>query len=311
MLYVGYIYRFYCLISHKNYIGITTQDFNRRWNQHKNESLGEQEFKDTHFHRAIRKYGWDSFEKTVLLKLESDSKEKLLESLSQLEQYYVEKYNSYNKGYNSTKGGKGVISHTTQKKVVVFNELGEYLDTCDSRVEASKKYNVATTSVSDCCTRTILSAGWFNNLRLIFRDEEDTVTQEDIEKIKKARKNQPVPVRCYDYNTGEVLGEYSSIIEAQSKTGVDSDSISKCTLHKTKSTIQGGKKLVWRKLDDTYIPKYIVEAFYGDLSIGRYVSLAHAADVFGIQPSHISEYLNKKRKSAGKYKGKDIIWKRL
>ena len=63
---------------------------------------------------------------------------------------------------------------------------------------------------------------------------------------------------------------------------MDSDSISKCTLHKTKSTIQGGKKLVWRKLDDTYIPKYIVEAFYGDLSIGRYVSLAHAADVFGI-----------------------------
>lgn len=48
MLYVGYVYRFYCLTSQKNYIGITTQDINRRWDQHKNESLGKQVFKDTH-----------------------------------------------------------------------------------------------------------------------------------------------------------------------------------------------------------------------------------------------------------------------
>lgn len=311
MLYVGYVYRFYCLTSQKNYIGITTQDINRRWDQHKNESLGKQVFKDTHFHRAIRRYGWDNFERTILLRLESDSEEQLLESLNQLEQYYIQKYDSYNNGYNSTKGGKGVISHTTQRKVIVFNELGEYIDTCNSRVEASKKYDVMATSVSDCCTRTILSAGWFNNLRLVFRDEGDTVTQEDIKKIQRARKNKPVPVRCYDYNTGQILGEYSSIIEAQSKTGVDADSISKCSLHKIKSTIQGGKKLVWRKLDDAYTPKYIVEAFCGEFSIGRYVSLAHAADVFGIQANHISEYLNGKRKSAGKYKGENIIWKRL
>ncbi len=298
-----YVYRFYCLTSQKNYIG---QDINRRWDQHKNESLGKQVFKDTHFHRAIRRYGWDNFERTILLRLESDSEEQLLESLNQLEQYYIQKYDSYNNGYNST---KGVISHTTQRKVIVFNELGEYIDTCNSRVEASKKYDVMATSISDCCTRTILSAGWFNNLRLIFRDEGDT--QEDIKKIQRARKNKPVPVRCYDYNTGQILGEYSSITEAQSKTGVDTDSISKCSLHKIKSTIQGGKKLVWRKLDDAYTPKYIVEAFCGEFSIGRYVSLSHAADVFGIQANHISEYLNGKRKSAGKYKGENIIWKRL
>ena len=42
-----------------------------------------------------------------------------------------------------------------------------------------------------------------------------------------------------------------------------------------------------------------------------YVSLSHVADVFGIQANHISEYLNGKRKSAGKYKGENIIWKRL
>lgn len=261
MLYVGYVYRFYCLTSQKNYIGITTQDINRRWDQHKNESLGKQVFKDTHFHRAIRRYGWDNFERTILLRLESDSEEQLLESLNQLEQYYIQKYDSYNNGYNSTKGGKGVISHTIQRKVIVFNELGEYIDTCNSRVNASKKYDVMATSISDCCTRTILSAGWFNNLRLVFRDEGDTVTQEDIKKIQRVRKNKPVPVRCYDYNTGQILGEYSSITEAQSKLGQIQTLSVKCSLHKIKSTIQGGKKLVWRKLDDAYTPKYIVEAF--------------------------------------------------
>lgn len=311
MKYVGYVYRIHCLMNSKDYIGITTQSIDRRWNQHKNESEGDIGLSLNHFHLAIRKYGWDQFEKSILLKIESDTEELLIESLRTLEIFYIEKYNSYKNGYNSTVGGEGVISDIRNKKVLVFNELGEFIEECPSRIEASKKYNVLAQNISDCCNRVIQSSGWLNNLRLIFRNEKDSVTEEDLRKIAKARKNQPVPVRCYDFNTGEILGEYPSIIMAASETGIDPDSISKCSLHKTKSTIKGGKKLVWRKLDDSYTPNYTVEAFIGDESIGKYVSIVNAADVYNLNPSHISEYLSGKRKTGGYYDGNPIIWKRI
>ena len=38
MKYVGYVYKIYCTVTSKIYIGITTRDINIRWNQHKNES---------------------------------------------------------------------------------------------------------------------------------------------------------------------------------------------------------------------------------------------------------------------------------
>lgn len=311
MQYVGYVYKIHCLITNKDYIGITTQNINRRQNQHKNESLGNQEFKDNHFHRAIRKYGWEQFEKSILLKIEADNYDTLRESLDELESFYIKKYDTYNNGYNSTYGGSGVICDTNNKKVLVFNELGEFIEECESRVVAASKYSVLPTSVSDCCNRIILSSGWKNNLRIIFRNEGDTVTEEDIERIRKARKNKQVPVKCYDFNTGELLGTYPSIVEASNQTGIDSDSISKCALHKIKSTIQGGKKLVWRKDNEEYTPIYTIEAFYGDLSLGRYVSTSHASDVFNVPVKYISEYLCGKRKSAGKYNGENIIWKRI
>lgn len=311
MNFIGYVYKIYCLITQKNYIGITTQSIDRRWDQHKNESIGETGLNLNHFHLAIRKYGWDNFEKTILLKIESDTKEHLIESLKQLEVFYIEKYNSYKNGYNSTIGGEGIITDLNNKKVLVFNELGQFLDTCSSRVEAAKKYNVLASNVGECCNRIIQSSGWKNNLRLIFRNEDDIVTQEDLNRIKKARKNQPVPVKCYDFNTGELLGEYESIVQAERETGIDSDSISKCSLYKTKSTIQGGRKLVWRKLSDTYEPKYKIEAFIDNKSIGKYVSIANAADIYNLNPSHISEYLSGKRKTGGYYLGKPIIWVKL
>lgn len=302
MKFVGYVYRVYCLTTSKSYIGITTQDIDRRWSQHKNESTGDEGLRLNHFHMAIRKYGWDQFEKTILLKLESDTLENLVESLNQLETFYIEKYDSYNNGYNSTLGGGGIISDSVYKKVLVFNENGDFIKECESRKAAAEEFNVMQQNVSDCCSRKILSSGWKDGLRLIFRNEDDIITEEDLIKIKKARKNQPVPVRCYDFYTGEILGEYESIVQASEETGVSKDGISSCSLLKTKSTVKGGKKLVWRKLQDTYEPKYIIEAFINGKSVGKFTSVSHAAKTFDINPGHISDYL-KGRKHGDRYNG--------
>lgn len=59
------------------------------------------------FANAIRKWGWDSFEGSILEE-NIDSQEKL----NELEKYYIKKYDSFNNGYNSTLGGDGVSGCT-------------------------------------------------------------------------------------------------------------------------------------------------------------------------------------------------------
>ena len=151
--------------------------------------------------------------KNLFLKLEADSKEILVKSLKKLEIYYIEENNSYNEGYNSTIGGDGIINDAQNKKVEVYNELGEYLGQCESRAEAASKYKVLASSVSDCCNRIIYSSGWLDGLRLIFRNEDDTVTPKDLQKLKRIRKNIKVPVKAYDYYTGELLNTITLLVK--------------------------------------------------------------------------------------------------
>lgn len=57
---IGSIYLFKNKINNKIYIGQTYNKYSERWTSHKNAT------DNFYIHRAIRKYGWDSFEKYVL-----------------------------------------------------------------------------------------------------------------------------------------------------------------------------------------------------------------------------------------------------
>lgn len=309
MKYVGYVYRIYCNVSSKSYIGITTQDPKRRWDQHKNEALLDKE--NNHFHKAILKYGWEEFEKEILIMLEADSKEILLDSLKTLESFYIDKFDSYNSGYNSTLGGDGIIGDVCCKGVLVFNELGEQIDKLNSRAEAALKYHVPITSVSSCCNRVIYSSGWNKGLRLVFRNEDDLVTPSDISKLQRIRKNTKVAVKSYNYYTGEFIKEYNSIIEASEDTGVSEDSISKCTKKQISSTKLNDSRLTWRLKDDVYTPIYTIEGFVNGKSIGKYVDTTIIKKIYGISPASISNCLKGTSSSAGQLNGQKIQWKRI
>ena len=56
---------------------------------------------------AIKKYGIENFKYEILVQLEMEDKFLLREHLDVLESQYIEKYNSYNNGYNMTLGGSG------------------------------------------------------------------------------------------------------------------------------------------------------------------------------------------------------------
>lgn len=106
--YVGWIYKWTNKINGKVYIGQTMNKngYKERWNQHIYNARYVSESNKNYFYRAIRKYGSEGFDKEILESVKSDSKSGLKEKLDKLEIYYIEKFDSFNNGYNSTLGGE-------------------------------------------------------------------------------------------------------------------------------------------------------------------------------------------------------------
>lgn len=88
------IYKVTNKVNGKVYIGQSV-DIGRRWRQHMTAE------DDIYFHKAIQKYGVENFEWEVIEKCKKSE-------LDERESYWIEYYDSFNKGYNCTKGGDGV-----------------------------------------------------------------------------------------------------------------------------------------------------------------------------------------------------------
>ncbi len=94
------IYKHTCTVSSKVYIGITCASMNARWKQHLVRAFTMQS--SYHFHSAIRKYGKECWDHSIL-----HSEITSLEEANALETAYIKQYDSFHNGYNSTLGGDG------------------------------------------------------------------------------------------------------------------------------------------------------------------------------------------------------------
>lgn len=90
---MGLIYRAYHKETGQSYIG-QTENLEKRKENHLSKIND-----NTLFHQALRQYGWDSFEWEILEDNISINK------LNEREKYWVEYFNSFECGYNQTKGG--------------------------------------------------------------------------------------------------------------------------------------------------------------------------------------------------------------
>ena len=106
------IYKITNLINQKSYIGQSV-DIERRWKDHrKRVQTG-----DNVLYRAIRKYGIDNFSFEVIQ--ECSPKE-----LNELERYYVNLYDTYYNGYNSTLGGDSSRCYSSPEQIKgIINDL--------------------------------------------------------------------------------------------------------------------------------------------------------------------------------------------
>ena len=112
------VYKITNKINGKVYIGQTIRPVEYRFNRHMNDALNN--ILDTHFARAIRKYGKDSF---IIEEIDNAQTQ---DELNQKEQYWIRYYNSVEDGYNETdavsKCGGNTYQSKTEEEMEVIKE---------------------------------------------------------------------------------------------------------------------------------------------------------------------------------------------
>ena len=119
---MGIIYCYHCIASGKKYIGQTMHRWERyRYTYHKNF------YKTTNittnkFINALQHHGWNSFIYGVIEECDDSM-------LNDREIYYIDAYDTFNNGYNTTLGGLGRRGHKHSeetKKLMSLSHMGKH-----------------------------------------------------------------------------------------------------------------------------------------------------------------------------------------
>ena len=181
------IYKWTNKLNGKSYIGQTINEVERH-SRHISVSFNPNvPGYNYHLHRAIRKYGIESFNYSVLMRVHCP-KIFAREILNKNEEYYIKLYDTFNNGYNTTKGGDSVKGHewseeerknqseeikgrmagdknpmyrsvwtqrqkdSNYRKVLKYDLDGNFIEEFDSMKDAAKSVNKTHTgNISICC----------------------------------------------------------------------------------------------------------------------------------------------------------------
>lgn len=123
----------YIVYSHvfpngKRYIGITKTDVDKRWMNGKGYKTQPK------IAKAIEKYGWENVTHEILAVGLTQ------EMANTLEQFYIEKYDSMNNGYNATIGGDNILTCYLDSHVLeMLNYAQKHFNTKDTIMELVDK----------------------------------------------------------------------------------------------------------------------------------------------------------------------------
>lgn len=115
-----WIYKITNIQNNKCYIGQTIRPIEQRFHRHINDALNNS--LDTHFARAIRKYGQENF---IAEQIDIATNQN---ELNEKEQYWIRYYNSIENGYNETDaiykcGGNTYRSKTKEEMEVIKEKI--------------------------------------------------------------------------------------------------------------------------------------------------------------------------------------------
>ena len=112
---MAYIYKIENDINGKIYIGKTEFSIEKRFKEHCTDAFRERSEKRP-LYAAIRKYGVEHFHISLIEETDSPNEREV---------YWISYYDSYNKGYNCTKGGQNGATRPTVLSWKLENEVIE------------------------------------------------------------------------------------------------------------------------------------------------------------------------------------------
>lgn len=316
------IYKHTNKINGKSYIGQTLQvDLRIRFKN------GRGYRQQTIFFKAILKYGWENFTHEVLEVVATK------ELADEREQYYIKFYNTYVGvknawGYNATPGGDGGSGFIWAKEVYQIDLDGTIVAAFESKMEASRQTQQAGTSgialsCRNLARRTSYGYYWchaidYEAFCIAFEQKKlkqletarlrlELENQKAFEAEERARQKLQKHSICQFNSREELIAEYSSIAEAEAKTGIAHSGISLCCSGKAPSA--GG--YYWCFLQDKGTisfsglnPDYKKEVLQLDKDkniLARYANVLEAQKATGLINIHSVCILNKFKSTGGYY----------
>lgn len=210
-MYEGYIYLISNDIhSEQVYIGQTVRDIETRWNEHLYKALDLTDC--TKLYCKMRAYGISNFHIQLIEKHECFDKNLLIDTLNKREKYYIDVFDSYKNGLNSTLGGRDLV-HSDTREVYQYDIYGNLIDKFDSVQDAADQNDVSESNIIACCKYEHKYCA-----HSVFRYEY--LNQEDAVKT----------IECiYQIDTnGNIVAKYFSCLLASKSTGINFSNICQC-----------------------------------------------------------------------------------
>ncbi len=188
-------------VNGKKYIGITSQDPERRWGSDGNK------YQKSVFKNAIKKYGWDNFQHEVIFRSLSEEDAKYLERL------FIKCFDTkIPNGYNMTDGGDGTVGLSPSEEVRTKMSVASKTKWEDPAFRAKM------TALRNDCNGAYQSEEFRNKISMLVSGEKNPNfnhkwTDEMKQSLREKQKNNPMyqnetnpnakKIRCIE--TGEVF----------------------------------------------------------------------------------------------------------
>lgn len=190
------IYKIENLLTHQCYIG-QSKFIERRWNDHKNRYKNG----NSQFYLALQKYGIENFSWEVIEECSQDE-------LDEKEIYWIEYYDSFRNGYNSTPGGQ---FQTNIKAQDIYDAWEEGL----SCKQISEKLGIGTSTIY------YTLVGYEN-----YSVHESKVRGGQVAFQTRLKEEQIPPFYIHQYDLdGNYINSWNSAKEIEQKLNIDADTI--------------------------------------------------------------------------------------
>lgn len=143
---MGYIYRIVNDINDKIYIGKTCDTLEERWKEHCRDYLKPSERKRP-LYNAMRNHGIEHFQIEQVEECDNFI-------INEREQYWIQFYDSYGKGYNATLGGDGTFIYDHKMIISLLQQRYPVEEICEK---------------IGCCKLTVWKIAKNNNINLLER----------------------------------------------------------------------------------------------------------------------------------------------